>query len=144
MPRPPGRRPGHAPGGGDPIRPAAIRLKRIQAPAGPDDGARVLVDRLWPRGISKARAALALWCREVAPSTELRRWFGHDPARWDEFQRRYRAELQDADDALETLRQMARAGPVTLLFAAHDEQHNQAVVLRDVLLSKARGSASAG
>lgn len=134
-----GRPPAHAGGDGGPIAPDRIRLKRVYAPADPDDGARVLVDRLWPRGISKVRAALTLWCKDVAPSTELRTWFGHDPARWVEFQRRYRAELRQDGAALETIRHMAHAGPVTLLFAAHDEQHNEAVVLREVLLSKAQG-----
>jgi len=123
-------------------RPAApaspvIRLKRIYAPASGEDGTRILVDRLWPRGISKARAALALWCRDAAPSTELRRWFGHDPDRWAAFRERYRAELRANDAALSSLRDLIRRGPVTLLYAARDEDHNEAVVLRDVLLEQA-------
>lgn len=123
-------------------RPAAspspvIRVKRIYAPASGEDGTRVLVDRLWPRGISKARAALALWCRDAAPSTELRRWFGHDPDRWAAFRERYRAELRANDAALSSLRDVIRRGPVTLLYAARDEAHNEAVVLRDVLLDQA-------
>lgn len=117
-----------------PSTPPAIRLKRIYAPAAPHDGARVLVDRLWPRGVSKARAALTLWCKDAAPSTELRQWFGHDPSRWDEFRRRYRAELRHRDAALAAIRDLAGHGPVTLLYAARDERHNEAVVLREVLL----------
>ncbi len=113
-----------------------VRLKRVYAPASADDGARVLVDRLWPRGVSKARAALRSWCKDVAPSTELREWFGHDPARWEGFCERYRAELKHNPEAVEALRTLARQGPVTLLFAARDETHNEAVVLRDVLLGR--------
>lgn len=113
---------------------AGARLKRIYAPAEEGDGARVLVDGLWPRGVSKARAALTLWCKDAAPSTELRRWFGHDPACWEEFRRRYRAELREKDDALAPLRDLAARGVVTLLYAARDERHNEAVVLREVLL----------
>lgn len=110
-----------------------IRVRRIYAPATEEDGARVLVDRLWPRGVSKTRAALALWCKDAAPSTELRQWFGHDPERWAEFRRRYVAELRTREAALRPIRDLARAGPVTLLFGARDEQHNEAVVLRDFL-----------
>jgi len=112
-----------------------IRLKRIYAPAAePDDGFRILVDRLWPRGMSKARADLALWCKDAAPSTELRQWFGHAPDRWAAFQERYRAELHANEAALAPLRDLLRRGSVTLLYAARDEQHNEAVVLRAFLL----------
>ena len=111
-----------------------LRLKRAYVPAEPDDGTRLLVDRLWPRGVSKAKAALDDWIKDVAPSTELRKWFGHDPARWAEFQRRYRAELRGQSEALDRIRALARAGVVTLVYSAHDEQHNDAVVLRSVLL----------
>ncbi|OUI92636.1 uroporphyrin-III methyltransferase [Acetobacter indonesiensis] len=97
--------------------------------AQPDDGARVLVDRLWPRGISKDRAALTLWLKDVAPSTALRHWFGHDPARWDEFQKRYRAELDANPDAVQQLLAFARKGKLTLLYGARDTEHNEAVVL---------------
>jgi uncharacterized protein YeaO (DUF488 family) len=129
-------------------RPAApaspvIRLKRIYAPASGEDGTRVLVDRLWPRGISKVRAALTLWCRDAAPSTELRRWFGHGPDRWPAFRERYRAELRANDAALSCLRDLVRQGPVTLLYAARDEAHNEAVVLRDVLLDQAGADSGA-
>ncbi|MBN9507233.1 MAG: DUF488 domain-containing protein [Altererythrobacter sp.] len=111
-----------------------LRLKRAYEPAEPDDGTRILIDRLWPRGVSKAKAALDDWIKDVAPSTELRKWFGHDPARWAEFQRRYRAELREQSEALDRIRALARAGVVTLVYSAHDEQHNDAVVLRSVLL----------
>jgi len=95
---------------------------------------RVLVDRLWPRGLSKADAAIGQWMKAVAPSTELRQWFGHDPERWQEFRRRYTEELRQNTAALDELRELALAGTVTLVFAAHDEAHNDAVVLRDFLL----------
>ena len=110
-----------------------IQLKRVYAPPAPDDGVRVLVDRLWPRGLSKSAAAVDHWLKELAPSTELRRWFAHDPARWEEFRHRYKAELAQVPDRLDELRALARGHRVTLLFAAKDEAHNDAVVLRDVL-----------
>jgi uncharacterized protein YeaO (DUF488 family) len=110
-----------------------LRIKRAYLPPSAEDGVRVLVDRLWPRGLRKSDAAIDHWLKDLAPSTELRRWFGHDPRRWDEFRRRYAAELFSRPDLLEELRKLAREQPVTLLFAAHDELHNQAVVLRDVL-----------
>lgn len=113
-----------------------VKLKRVYAPVAADDGARVLVDRLWPRGVSKVRAALHSWSKDAEPSTELRRWFGHEPARWQAFCERYRAELKHDPAAVETLRALARPGTVTLLFAARDEVHNEAVVLRDVLLGR--------
>jgi len=110
-----------------------IQLKRAYALPASDDGVRVLVDRLWPRGLSKSAAAVDHWLKELAPSTELRRWFAHDPARWEEFRRRYKAELAQATDRLDELRVLARGRRVTLLFAAKDEAHNNAVVLRDIL-----------
>jgi uncharacterized protein YeaO (DUF488 family) len=113
--------------------PHAVRIKRIYLPPDAADGRRVLVDRLWPRGVRKAEAHIDLWLKEVAPSAALRKWFGHDPARWDEFRRRYGAELREAGDAVEELRRLLAKGPVTLLYSAHDEAHNQAVVLRDYL-----------
>jgi uncharacterized protein YeaO (DUF488 family) len=113
-----------------------IRLKRIYEPPEADDGARVLVDRLWPRGIRKEEAALTLWLKDIAPSPELRRWFGHDPARWAAFARRYRAELAANAPAVDTLRDLAARGPVTLLYAARDTAHNHALVLADHLLDK--------
>lgn len=117
-----------------------IRLKRVYEEPAESDGTRVLVDRLWPRGIRKADAALAHWFREVAPSDGLRRWFGHEPSRWEAFRRRYAEELKAAEAAkdaeLAELRRLAGAGRLTLLYGAHDEAHNQAVVLRDLLLEE--------
>lgn len=110
-----------------------IRMKRIYDPVAPDDGTRVLVDGMWPRGVRKAEARLDLWCRKAAPSPGLRKWFRHDPARFDAFAERYRAELAGAPEALEPLLEAARAGRVTLLFAARNRDHNHAVVLREVL-----------
>ena len=94
-----------------------------------DDGVRILVDRLWPRGLTKEKAALDLWLKDIAPSTELRKWFAHDPEKWKEFQRRYTAELKSNPDALELLSAEIRNGPVTLLYAAKDQDHNEAVVI---------------
>jgi uncharacterized protein YeaO (DUF488 family) len=112
-----------------------IRIKRAYEPASSADGIRVLVDRLWPRGLKKADAHVAQWLKDVAPSNELRKWFGHDPARWEEFRRRYEAELAGKSDLLGELRELAKkSGPLTLVYSAHDEAHNQAVVLRDRLL----------
>jgi uncharacterized protein YeaO (DUF488 family) len=111
-----------------------IRLKRAYEAPSPDDGTRVLVDRLWPRGVRKADAGIAQWMKEIAPSNELRKWFGHDPQRWEEFRRRYKAELAKKPELIAQLRDLARKGPLTLVYAAHDEAHNQAVVLRERLL----------
>jgi len=113
-----------------------LRLKRAYVPAEPQDGARILVDRLWPRGVSKSKAALDDWMKDIAPSTELRQWFGHDPARWAEFQRRYRAELREHGAELDRIRALVRTQTVTLVYGARDEAHNEAVVLKDVLLHK--------
>lgn len=113
-----------------------IRLRRIHDEDPADDtGTRVLVDRVWPRGIRKADARLDHWYKELAPSTELRKWFGHDPERWDAFRERYRAELQapEPQARLDELAAIARQGPLTLLFGAKDTEHNQAVVLRELL-----------
>ena len=118
------------------IKAADVHLKRAyDAPHG-TDGRRILVDRLWPRGVSKAEAAIDEWLKDLAPSTELRKWFGHDPDRWDEFRRRYAKEIHDHAELLARLRVIAREGPVTLVYSAHDEAHNDAVVLRDVLLGR--------
>src|SRR4051794_23232752 len=113
-----------------------IKLKRAYDSAGSSDGTRILIDRLWPRGVSKADAAIDLWAKDVAPSTALRKWFGHDPARWQEFRRRYSKEVHRHRDRLAELRGLAQTGRITLVFAAHDEAHNDAVVLRAILLSK--------
>jgi len=112
---------------------AEIRMKRAYEKPASDDGLRVLVERLWPRGLSKERAAVDLWMKDVAPSPELRRWFNHDPAKWNEFQRRYRAELRQNRDAVDGLREKCGDGTVTLVYAARDEQHNGALVLKDFL-----------
>jgi|SRR6516165_10151426 uncharacterized protein YeaO (DUF488 family) len=113
-----------------------LKLKRVYEPPARTDGVRVLVERLWPRGISKEWAAVDLWLKEVAPSTELRQWFAHDPAKWPEFQRRYRAELRAHKDAVHTLKQKARQGAVTLVYAARDEEHNAALALKRFLEGK--------
>ena len=115
----------------------SIRVKRIYEVPTPDDGFRVLVDRIWPRGITKATAAVDLWMKGVAPSSELRQWFGHDPARWEEFRRRYHGELGARQDLLAELQAHAAKGRLTLVFSAHDAAHNQAVVLREALEGKA-------
>jgi uncharacterized protein YeaO (DUF488 family) len=110
-----------------------IQLKRVYEPAAKGDGVRILVDRLWPRGLTKERAAVDVWMKEVAPSTELRKWFGHDPAKWKEFQVQYRKELRGAKEALGVLQEKCKAGTVTLLFGAKDEEHNEARVLKGLL-----------
>jgi uncharacterized protein YeaO (DUF488 family) len=110
-----------------------IKLKRVYESPLPGDGLRVLVDRLWPRGLTKKRAAVDLWAKDVAPSTELRKWFGHDPAKWKEFQVRYRKELRQKKDALKLLKQKSEDRTVTLVYGARDEQHNEAVVLRKLV-----------
>ena len=115
------------------IPPDRIRLKRAYEPAAPEDGTRVLVERLWPRGVTKAEAALARWDRDIAPSPALRKWYNHDPARWDEFRRRYTAELEAHEDKLRELRRRARAGALTLVYGARDPEHNDAVVLAEIL-----------
>jgi uncharacterized protein YeaO (DUF488 family) len=109
-----------------------VRIKRVYEPRSEQDGKRVLVDRLWPRGLSKEKAGVDLWLKDIAPTTELRKWFAHDPARWTQFQNRYRAELKENADAVAILKREAEHGPVTLLFGAKDEEHNEAVVLRSI------------
>lgn len=109
-----------------------VSIKRVYEPASQSDGKRILVDRIWPRGLTKAEAKVDLWLKEVAPSTELRKWFGHDPEKWLEFQRRYRAELK-GNPALAELKMAASEGKTTLLFAAKDEEHCNAVVLQGLL-----------
>jgi uncharacterized protein YeaO (DUF488 family) len=113
-----------------------IDVKRAYQPPAAGDGTRILVDRLWPRGLGKADAAIDRWIKDIAPSTELRKWFGHDPARWQEFRQRYADEIHGHPEPLDELRSCARSGRITLVFAAHDEAHNNAVVLRDILLGR--------
>ncbi|HKS78241.1 MAG TPA: DUF488 family protein [Gaiellaceae bacterium] len=110
-----------------------VRLKRAYEPPAQSDGYRVLIDRLWPRGVSKQEARLDEWARELAPSSELRRWFGHDPAKFDEFRRRYREELARQEEKLGELRRRARGGRLTLVYGARDSEHNDAVVLAELL-----------
>jgi uncharacterized protein YeaO (DUF488 family) len=113
-----------------------VKIKRAYESPASDDGTRVLVDRLWPRGLKKTDAAIDHWAKELAPSTELRKWFAHDPARWEEFRRRYSEEIREHREEFDRLRDLARKGPLTLVYAAHDETHNDAVVLREILLTR--------
>jgi len=115
---------------------ANVKLKRASESPAAEDGTRILIDRLWPRGISKEKAAIDQWMKDIAPSTELRKWFGHDPARWEEFRRGYAEEVHHTPGLLDQLRSLARQGPITLVYSAHDEVHNDAVVLRDLLLGR--------
>jgi len=108
-------------------------LRRVYEPPSPGDGQRVLVDRLWPRGLTKERARVDVWLRDIAPSEELRRWYGHVPERWEEFRRRYHRELDRNPVAVARLRGLIEDGPVTILFGAKDELHNQAVALKEYL-----------
>jgi uncharacterized protein YeaO (DUF488 family) len=117
-----------------------VRLKRAYEPPVSADGTRVLVDRLWPRGVKKEKAAIDEWMKEIAPSAELRKWFGHDPERWPEFRRRYRSEIKGHPGEFRHLRELARKGKLTLVYAAHDEAHNDAVVLRDLLVGRRDGA----
>lgn len=110
-----------------------LQLKRVYDRSTEQDGARFLVERLWPRGVRKSVLADAQWLKEVAPSTELRKWFHHDPARWNEFRRRYFAELKQQKDRLSPILEAARKGTVTLLYSSHDSEHNNAVALREFL-----------
>ena len=111
----------------------SVKSKRVYDAAEAGDGYRVLIDRMWPRGVSRQRAQLDEWARELAPSSELRKWFHHDPERFDEFRSRYREELRERRPLLEELRRRARDGPVTLLYAARDREHNDAIVLEELV-----------
>jgi uncharacterized protein YeaO (DUF488 family) len=110
-----------------------VTLKRVYEPAAKADATRVLVDRLWPRGVSKQKASIDVWLKEIAPSTELRKWFGHDPERWQEFRAFYRKELRTNKAAMGELRSLMKAGKVTLVFGAADPEHNHALVLAEFL-----------
>lgn len=112
-----------------------FQLKRAYDPASPDDGCRVLVERLWPRGVSKSKAAIDVWLKDVAPSAESRKWYGHYSKRWQEFRRRYRDELRSNPEAVSELREKERAGKVTLIYATHDVEHSGALVLKEFLAS---------
>jgi uncharacterized protein YeaO (DUF488 family) len=121
----------------DAIKADNVRLKRAYDPPGGNDGRRILVDRLWPRGVSKAEADIDEWVKELAPSTELRKWFGHDPDRWQTFRHRYALEIHhNHHELLAHLRKLARSDPITLVYSAKDEVHNDAIVLRDVILGR--------
>ena len=113
-----------------------VRIKRVYEQPDKEDGTRILVDRLWPRGLTKEKASVALWLKEIAPSTELRKWFGHDPDKWKTFEARYRAELEKNEQQLSLLRQEMAKGQVTLLYGAKDQEHNDAVVLQKCLMEK--------
>lgn len=118
-----------------------IRIKRVYEPAGPHDGLRVLVDRVWPRGMTKEQAQADLWLKDVAPSTALRKWFGHDRAKWKEFERRYFLELDAKSEAVAKLIDEAAKGRLTLLFSARDAEYSQAAALREYLLSQSKKKA---
>ncbi len=115
---------------------AGIQTKRVYEPAKSQDGLRILVDRIWPRGMTKEQARAGLWLKELAPSTALRKWFAHEPARWDGFKRRYYAELDANPQAVEQLVTLAQKGKITLLFSARDTECNQAVALKEYLLAR--------
>jgi len=121
------------------IAAANIKLKRSYEPAASDDGRRILIDRLWPRGMTKAKAQLDQWVKDLAPSSELRQWHAHDPSRWEEFRRRYAEEVRMHSEQLEELRALARPAPLTLVYSACDEVRNNAVALRDFLLGRTHG-----
>src|SRR5690349_18780293 len=110
-----------------------IKIKRVYEQPGQEDGMRILVDRLWPRGLTKEKARVDLWLKTIAPSTALRKWFGHDPSKWEEFKKRYLRELSENDEAVSLLRQALKKGTATLVYGASDTGHNAAVVLRDFL-----------
>ncbi|MBU6392489.1 MAG: DUF488 domain-containing protein [Planctomycetota bacterium] len=110
-----------------------IKLKRVYEEPTKDDGFRILVERLWPRGITKERAAIALWLKEAAPSSELRKWFGHDPAKWEEFRKRYRTELRQKKDVVSILKRKSKEGTIAFVYAARDEEHNSAIVLKEII-----------
>jgi uncharacterized protein YeaO (DUF488 family) len=113
-----------------------IRIKRVYQDSDKQDGIRILVDRLWPRGLTKADAQVDLWLKDIAPSNDLRKWFAHDPAKWAEFQIRYSAELKENKEQVALLKQEAAKGHITLLYAARDEEHNEAVILQRLLQRK--------
>jgi uncharacterized protein YeaO (DUF488 family) len=113
-----------------------IRIKRVYEEPNGEDGTRILVDRLWPRGLTKEKAKVDLWLKDIAPSTELRKWFAHDPAKWAEFRSRYREELKRNKKQVSLLKQEAAKGTVTLVYGANDQQHNEAVILQSLLTAK--------
>lgn len=114
-----------------------VKVKRVYEKPAKDDGMRILVERLWPRGLTKGQAKIDLWLKDIAPSPDLRKWFGHDPTRWEKFRQSYEEELKYKDDLINPLRQKAKEGTITLIFAARDEEHNSAVVLKQFVEHKA-------
>lgn len=110
-----------------------IQIKRVYEKPGKEDGKRILVDRLWPRGLTKEKAGIDLWMKEIAPSTELRKWFGHDPEKWNEFKTRYHRELKNNESQVSLLKEQLKKGTVTLVYGAKDEEHNEALVLTEWL-----------
>ena len=110
-----------------------IKLKRVYENSTKEDGIRILVDRLWPRGLTKQKASVDMWLKEIAPSTELRKWFHHDPSRWEQFKKRYLLELKSKEEQIELLKKKLKVGPVTLVYGAKDEEHNEALVLKELL-----------
>ncbi len=108
-----------------------IKIKRVYEKPETQDGFRILVDRLWPRGLTKEKAAADLWLKEIAPTTELRKWFNHDPEKWKEFQKKYRQELKENKEAVSVIKEHLKKGPVTLLYGAKDQEHNEAEVLKE-------------
>ena len=115
-----------------------IKIKRVYEQPDKEDGERILVDRLWPRGLTKEKASVDLWLKEIAPSTELRKWFAHDPKKWKSFRGRYETEIRHNDDLIKVLKDKAREGTVTLLYGARDEKHNEALVLKQFLAKSER------
>ena len=115
------------------LRNVKIKIKRVYEEPDKDDGVRILVDRLWPRGLTKEKASVDLWLKEIAPSTQLRKWFAHDPDKWKSFRGRYETEIRRNDDLIKVLRDKAREGTVTLIYGARDEKHNEALVLKQFL-----------
>lgn len=111
----------------------SLKIKRVYEKPDKADGIRILIDRIWPRGMTKEKAAIDLWLKEIAPTTELRKWFGHDPEKWKEFKKRYKKELKDNTDAVDQVKQQLKKGNITLVYSAKDEAHNQAVVLQEYL-----------
>ncbi|MFT4064053.1 DUF488 domain-containing protein [Paraburkholderia sp.] len=116
-----------------------VQIKRVYEPVSARDGARILVDRVWPRGITKAQAGLTLWMKDIAPSTRLRQWFNHDPDRWEQFQQAYARELDGNGEAVSQVLALCAAGPVTLLYGARDQEHNNALVLQQYLHKRGAG-----
>lgn len=111
----------------------SIKIKRVYEHPERDDGMRILVDRLWPRGLTKKKASVDLWLKDIAPSTELRKWFAHDPDKWKRFRGRYQTEIRNNHDLIEVLKQKAREGTITLIYGARDQKHNEALVLKQFL-----------